>query len=146
MADLPIDAQRVIEQLRAVRQAQGASARTWMPSDTFDTLIIEATREPVQDNEHLRWLHQNWDLTSYLAPPEGHGAKAMVKRLQYRLLMAILRPYFDRLQHFLTENLRALDIVSKRTTDLYTSHLHTIAVLRHDLVDFAHSVDDRLDD
>lgn len=145
MADLPVDARRVVEELRAVRRAQGVAPHGWVPSESFDGALSEVILPPVHENEHLGWMHKNWDLAALLAPPPARGLKGAVRRLQHRLIMAVLGPYLSRLQDYLGVNARAVDVVSRRLDDVASSQLRTVAAVRHDMIDFAHYVDRRLD-
>ena len=145
MADLPVDAQHIVDELRAIRQAHDIPSRTWLPSESFEGTLAEAIRPPVHMNEHLGWLHANWDLGALLAPPPGRGVKGLVKRLQHRLIMVVLAPYLARLQDYLGVNVRAIDDVSRRVDDVASNQLRMIGAVRHDMIDFAHHVDERID-
>jgi hypothetical protein len=145
MADLPVDAQRVVDELRAVRRAQGLSPRSWRPSQSFEGVLIDATRPLVHENEHLGWMHRHWDIGAALAPPPARGVKGLVRKVQHRLIMAVLGPYFIRLQDYLGVNVRAIDTVSKRVDEIGTNQLRMIGAVRHDMIDFAQAVDKRLD-
>lgn len=145
MGDIPVDAQHVVAELRQATRRQGAAPRSWVPSQSFEDTLSDASPPPVHLNQHLGWMHANWDLSALLAPPEGRGPKALVRRLQHRLAMAVLGPYLARLQDYLGVNVRALDTVSRRVDDLSANQLRVLGALRHDLVDFAHHVDEALD-
>ncbi|MGO9197574.1 MAG: hypothetical protein ACLQK4_10675 [Acidimicrobiales bacterium] len=145
MGDIPVDAQQVVDELRLARQARRVPPRSWIPSESFEGTLAEAIRPPVHTNEHLVWLHGNWDLDALLAPPPERGVKGLVKRLQHRLIMAVLAPYFSRLQDYLGVNTRAIDVVSRRVDDVATNQLRMIGAVRHDMIDFAHHIDERID-
>jgi len=145
VADIPIDAQRVIDDLRASRRHAGAAApKSWAPSESFESAIQHLPVAPVHLNEHMVWMHRNWDLTSLLAPPPARGVRGVVRRVVHRLVMAVFAPYFNRLQDYLGVNLRALDDVAKRTDDNSATQLRLMGAVRADLVDFAYHVDERL--
>ncbi len=145
MADLPVDARRVVDELTAIRQAAGMSPRSWSPSETFEGVLIEATQPLVHESQHVEWLHRNWDLGALLAPPPARGVKGLVRRIVHRLVMAVMAPYFARLQDYLGVNVRAIDAVSKRVDEIGTNQLRLIGAVRRDMIDFAHNVDKRLD-
>jgi hypothetical protein len=117
-----------------------------MPSQSFDALLEDADLRPVVLNEHLVWLHQNWNLEQALAPPEGGGAKGWVKRQIHRAVLAVLRPYLQKVQECLAVMVRAVDTVARRVDDQAATQLRTIGAVRADLVDFACHVDERLDE
>ncbi|HLI43953.1 MAG TPA: hypothetical protein VKU92_05730 [Acidimicrobiales bacterium] len=145
MAELPVDARHVVDELRAIRQSEGVSPRGWAPSESFERVLSEAIRPPLHENEHLAWMHRNWDLGALLAPPPARGVRGVVRRLQHRLIMAVLAPYFSRLQEYLAVSTRAVDVASRRVDDVATNQLRMIGAVRHDMIDFAHYVDRRLD-
>ena len=145
MGDVPVDAQRVVDELRAARRQAGVAPRSWLPSASFDSTFDDALRPPVAANEHLGWLHANWDFRSLLAPPPAKGLKGLVKRVMHRLVMAVLAPYFERLQDYIGVSVRAVDTVSRRVDDQGATQVRLVGALRHDLIDFAHHVDERLD-
>jgi phage gp37-like protein len=60
--------------------------------------------------------------------------------------MAVMRPYFDRLQDYVGVNLRAIDAVARRVDDSSVAQLRMMGAVRADLIDFAHHVDERVDD
>jgi hypothetical protein len=60
--------------------------------------------------------------------------------------MAVLRPYFDRMQEFAGVSLRAIDTVAKRVDDDTAAQLRLMEAVRADLIDFAHHVDERVND
>jgi hypothetical protein len=137
MGDIPVDAQHVVDDLRAARQVSQVAPRSWIPSESFEGTLAEAIRPPVHTNADLHWM---------LAPPPGKGIKGGVRRLQHRLIMAVLAPYFSRLQDYLGVNTRAVDAVSRRVDDVATSQLRMIGAVRHDMIDFAHHIDERVGD
>jgi hypothetical protein len=145
MADLSVDARRVVDELISARRAAGMSPGSWSPSASFEGVLIEATQPLVHENQHLEWMHRNWDLASLLAPPPARGVKGIVRRVMHRLVMAVLAPYFARLQDYLGVNVRAVDAVSKRVDQIGTNQLRLIGAVRHDMIDFAHNIDKRLD-
>ena len=146
MGDIPVDAQHVVDDLRAARQVSQVAPRSWIPSESFEGTLAEAIRPPVHTNADLHWMHTNWDVASLLAPPPGKGIKGGVRRLQHRLIMAVLAPYFSRLQDYLGVNTRAVDAVSRRVDDVATSQLRMIGAVRHDMIDFAHHIVERVGD
>lgn len=145
MADLSIDARRVVEDLRAARRGHAVAPRVWTPSESFEAALGDAAPRPVHLSDHLGWMHQNWDLRSALAPRPSPGVKGLVKRVAHRLVMVVLGPYLDRLQDYLGVNARAMDEIARRVDDQGTAHLRLLGAVRSDLIDFAHHVDDRLD-
>jgi len=117
-----------------------------VPSLSFEPLLEDAEVQPVVLNDHLLWLHQNWNLEQALAPPEGGGAKGWAKRLIHRAVLVVLRPYLTQVQDCIGVTLRAVDAVARRVDDQAALQLRTIGAVRADLVDFAQSVDERLDE
>jgi hypothetical protein len=147
MEPLPLDARSVVDELRsAPRPLSAAQPRTWAPSHSFDSLLEDADLEPVASNEHLVWLHANWDLSKTLAPPQGGGVKGWTRRLIHRGVIAVLRPYLVEAQECIAVTLRAVDTVARRVDEQAATQLRTIAGVRADLVDFAQHVDERLDE
>lgn len=147
MEPLPLDARNVVDELRsAPRPLSGALPRTWTPSQSFDALLEDADVQTVALNEHLLWLHQNWDLSKSLAPPGGGGAKGWTKRLIHRGVIAVLRPYLTEAQECIAVTVRAVDTVARRVDELAANQLRTIGAVRADLIDFAQHVDERLDE
>ena len=145
MGDIPLDAQRVVDELRSSRRSAATAApKSWAPSESFESTIQHLSRTPVHLNDHLGWMHQNWDLRSFLAPPRQPGVKGFVRRLVHRAAMAVMAPYLERLQDYLGVNLRALDAIARRVDEDANNQLRVMGAVRADLVDFAHHVDDRL--
>jgi hypothetical protein len=143
VGDIPLDAQRIVDELRASRrQASTSAPRYWIPSELFDPEITTSPRVPVQWNEHLGWMHQNWDLRELLAPPRQRGLEGFIRRLIHRAVMAVLAPYFARLQDYLGVNVRAVDLLSKSVDEDHTTQQRLIEAIRSDVVDFAHHVDE----
>jgi hypothetical protein len=144
VGDIPLDAQRVVDELRASRRQVAAEApKCWTPPESFDSAVTRLVRAPAHESEHLAWMHANWDLTSFLAPPPQRGVKGGVKRIVHRLVMAVLGPYLSHLQDYLAVNNRAVDTVARRSDADFTAHQRLIEAVRADLVDFAHHVDER---
>jgi hypothetical protein len=147
MGDVPLDARRIVDELRSSRRASTLSApEVWVPSEAFEATATQLNRKPVQVSPNLEWLHRNWNLRDLLAPPPGNGLRGIVRRAVHRLVMSALKPYFDRLQDYLMANLRAVDTVAHRTDENATDMLRMLGAIRSDLVDFAHHVDERLSD
>jgi hypothetical protein len=147
MGDIPLDARRVVDELRSSRREAGAVApKVWTPSQSFDSTIQHLNRAPVQLNEHLGWMHENWDMRAFLAPPPITGLRGLARRVAHRAVMAVLGPYLDRLQDYVGVNVRALDSVAKRTDDDSSAQLRLMGAVRADLIDFAHHVDERVHD
>jgi hypothetical protein len=147
MGDIPLDARRLVDELRSSRREVAAVApKVWAPSESFDSTIHQLNRAPVQLNEHLRWMHENWDMRSLLAPPPASGLRGLARRAIHRAVMAVLRPYFDRMQEFAGVSLRAIDTVAKRVDDDTAAQLRLMEAVRADLIDFAHHVDERVND
>ncbi|MHB1987707.1 MAG: hypothetical protein ACYCSF_06955 [Acidimicrobiales bacterium] len=145
MGELPLDAQHVLDELRTARLAHGTTPRSWVPSQSFQSTFGEAIRPPVHLNQHLGWMHANWDLRELLAPPPARGARGFARRMQHRLIMAVMGPYFARLQDYLGVNVRSMDAVSRRVDDVATNQLRMMGAIRHDMIDFAHHVDETVD-
>ncbi|MGD0081834.1 MAG: hypothetical protein ABSD78_01400 [Acidimicrobiales bacterium] len=146
MADIPLDAQRVVDELRTSRREAGTVApKCWAPSESFDSTIQHLARPPVHLNDHLGWMHDNWDLRAMLAPPRGPGVRGLTHRVIHRVVMVVLGPYLDRLQDYLGVNVRALDDVARRADDNSAAQLRLVGAVRADLIDFAHHIDERLD-
>jgi len=97
-------------------------------------------------NDHLEWLHANSDLKQALAPPEGSGFKAWVKRLVHRGVIAVLNPYLVKVQDCIAVTVRALDTVALRVDEQAATQLRTIGAMRADFVDFATHLEERLDE
>ena len=146
MARVPLDARSIVDGLRsAPSPLSGRQPRTWVPSQSFADLLEDAGAEPVLLNEHLRWLHDNWNLEHTLEPPPGGGPKGWLRRSIHRAVMAVLRPHLTQVQECIAVMLRAVDTVARRVDDQAALQLRTIGALRSDLVDFAQHVDERLD-
>ena len=146
MGEVPLDARRVVEELRAARRKAASSApRSWLPSDSFESTLSSTLRPPAHLNEHLQWLHHSWDLRALLAPRPARGMKGLARRLAHRAVMAVLGPYLDRLQDYLGVNVRAIDTIAKRVDDATIAQQRLLGAVRADLVDFARHVDERLD-
>ncbi len=143
MGDIPYDAQRVLDDLRSSRRS--LPARSWTPSESFDSTLLDLAREPVTLNDHLGWLHKNWDLGPFLQPPPGRGLKGMVKRLIHRATLAVFGAYFERLQDCIGVTVRALDTVARRVDEDEAAQLRLLGAVRSDLIEFAHHVDERAD-
>jgi len=146
MEHLPLDARSVVDELRAApRPLAGALPRTWVPSQSFGSLLQDAEVRPVTLDDNLVWLRDNCNLEKALAPPVGGGLKGWVKRLVHRAVLAVLRPYLTGVQECLGATLRAVESVARRVDDQAATQLRTIGAVRADLVDFARGVDERLD-
>ena len=146
MEHLPLDARNVVDELRAApRPLSGSRPRTWVPSQSFGALLVDADVQHVALNENLMWLHDNCNLEHALAPPVGGGLKGWVKRLIHRAVIAVLRPYLTGVQECLGTTLRAVDAIARRVDDQAATQMRTIGAVRADLIDFAQSVDERLD-
>lgn len=146
MEHLPLDARRVVDELRsAPRPSDAGGARTWIPSQSFDSMILDADRPPVHLNDHLNWLHKNWNLEQAIAPPPGGGLKGTVKRLVHRAVVAVLRPYLTQVQDCIGVTVRTLDVIARRVDEEAETQLRTIGAVRADLIDFAGHVDERID-
>lgn len=143
MGDVPVDAQRIVDELRASRRATGVAPRGWNPSEVFADAAVEPSRTPVHLNEDLAFMHRNYHLGGQLAPPPARGVKGIVKKVLHRLVMAVLAPYFERLQEYLAANTRAVDSVSKRVDEVSAHEAHLSRAVKHDLVDLARYVDER---
>jgi hypothetical protein len=147
MGDIPLDARRVVDELRSSRREVGAVApKVWTPSESFDATIQQMNRAPVQLSDHIGWMHENWDMRALLAPPPLVGIRGVVRRIVHRAIMAVMRPYFDRLQDYVGVNLRAIDAIARRVDDASVAQLRMMGAVRADLIDFAHHVDERVND
>lgn len=139
MGELPVDARRIVDELRAERQANAVTPVTWLPARSFDPELRGALGEPLTDNENLAWMHHNWDLSRALQAPGGRGLRSTVRRLLHPLVMAALGPYLAQLQEYVVQNTRAVDRVTRRADALSEG----IDALRYDMLDFAHHIDER---
>jgi hypothetical protein len=147
MDHLPLDAREVVDELRSAPEPpSGHQPRSWVPSASFEPLITDAERPPVVLNEHLQWLHKNWNLEPLLAPPPGGGPRGWVKRVIHRAFTAVLRPYLMRLQDCVGVTVRTLDTIARRVDDQSALQLRSIGTVRSDLLDLARHVDERLDE
>jgi hypothetical protein len=99
---------------------------------------------PVRANEHLGWMHKNWDLRPLVGPPREHGWRGLLKRLVHRLATATFGPYLERLQDYLGVNVRALDEIARRVDELEASQAALIEAVRADFVDLARHVEDHM--
>ncbi len=143
MGDIPVDARRVVNELRSSRtKGAGLAPKTWTPPESLEAPPLRA----VQQNEHLGWMHKNWDLRPLVGPPRDHGWKGRLKRLVHRLATATFGPYLERLQDYLGVNVRALDEVARHVDDLEASQAAFIAAVRADFIDLARHVEDRIGD
>ncbi|MGH9296970.1 MAG: hypothetical protein ACRDZP_03230 [Acidimicrobiales bacterium] len=145
MDGVPLDAQQIVDDLRAARRERGVTAQRWVPSESFEATLGDAARRPVLLSYHLGWMHRNWDLRSALAPDQRKGVKGLVKRATHRLVMVVLGPYLDRLQDYVGVNVRALDELARRVDEQGAAQLRLLAAVRSDLIDFSRQVDQRLD-
>ncbi len=146
MGDIPLDARRVVDELRSSRRTFAATApKSWAPSQSFDATLENMSRPPIHMNDHLAWMHQNWDMRALLAPPPAVGIKGVLRRMAHRTMMAVFAPYFERLQDYVGVNLRAIDALARRIDDDATTQLRMMGAVRADLIDFAHHVDECLD-
>jgi hypothetical protein len=147
MKHVPLEARRVVDELRSTPQPlSGALPSTWVPSQSFDSLLEDAGAAPILLDEHLQWLQENWNLTQSLAAPAGGGAKGWARRLINRAVLAALRPHLLEVQACIAETVRALEAVARRVDDQAATQLRTIGAVRADLVDFAQHVDGRLEE
>lgn len=144
MGEVPVDARRLVDDLRAARRARLVPARTWVPSDAFEAALSEPIGHPVHENEDLAWMHRNHDMSPLLRPPSGEGLAWRLSLLHHRLLMALLRPLFDWLQEWVKHDVRAIDHVSRRSDDLMGNQLRLFESVRDDMTDLAHHVDERI--
>jgi len=120
--------------------------RAWVPSASFEALLEDAEVTPLLLDEHLAWLHENFDLGHALAPPEGTGVRGWTKRWVHRLVLAVMDPYLVKVQDCIAVTVRALDAVARRVDEQAATQLRSIEAVRTDLVDFAQHVDERLDE
>lgn len=144
MEHLPLDAREVVDDLRSTAPSR-SRPRSWAPSQSFDSLVLDAARAPVHLSEHLAWLHRNWNLEAALAPPAGRGIRGYVARLVHRAVLAVLRPYLVRVQDCVGVMLRSIDELARRVDAQGEIELRTVGAVRADLVDFAAHVDERLE-
>ncbi len=145
MGELPGDARRVVDELRSAPGLPDGPVRTWVPSESFEGTLADHLEPPVQTNGHLAWLHANWDFSALLEPPGGPGIRGALARVRHRAVMAVLGPYLERLRDYLGVNARAADELAVRVDALEAKQLRVLGAVRHDLVDFARHVDERLD-
>ncbi|HXY42597.1 MAG TPA: hypothetical protein VEH29_00260 [Acidimicrobiales bacterium] len=144
MGDIPVDAQRVVDKLRAARrEAAAAAPKHWVPPDSFGQALMNLPRTPVHVNPDLNWMHHNWDLRELLAPPRRRGLRGAIHWAAHRVVMVVLGPYLDRLQHYLGVNVRAVDAVTRRVDDDRVAQLSLIEAVRADVIDLAYHVDER---
>ncbi|MGA2530101.1 MAG: hypothetical protein ABSG36_13185, partial [Acidimicrobiales bacterium] len=90
------------------------------------------------------WLQANADFAQALAPPEGNGLKAWVKRLVHRGVIAVLNPYLVKVQDSIAVTVRALEAVARRVDEQGAGQLRAVEAVRSDLVDFATQIEERL--
>jgi hypothetical protein len=144
MEHLPLDARSVVDELRsASTPLSGDGPRTWVPAASFDALLEDAEVVPVALNDHLAWLHANCDLAQTLAPPEGNGVKAVVKRLVHRAVLAVLHPYLVKVQDCIEVTVRAIDTVAARVDEQAAAQLQAVGAMRADLIDLAAHLEKR---
>ncbi len=144
MGELPLDARQVVDELRARRQEAGSAPRSWVPSQSFEQTFEGAARTPVGLNVDLQWLHEHWDLSEWLASPPARGIKGAARRICHRIVLAAIGPYLGKLQDYLAVNVRAVAAASRGVDDQGATQLRFIGAIRHDLIDFAHHVDEHL--
>ena len=144
MGNIPVDAQRVVDKLRATRrEAAAAAPKHWVPPDSFGQAMMNVQRTPVHVNSDLNWMHHNWELRELLAPQRRRGVRGAAYWVAYRMVMAVLGPYLDKLQEYLGVNVRAVDAVSRRVDEDRAAELSVIEAVRSDVIDFAYHVDER---
>ena len=147
MERLPLDARSIVDELRsAPRPPSGNGPRYWVPSASFQALLVEADTAPVALNDHLAWLHENSDLSPLLAPPTGTGLRAWAKRLVHRAVLAAFAPYLVRVQDCIAVTVRAIDTVARRVDEQAATQLRAVEAMRSDLVDFATQLEERLEE
>jgi hypothetical protein len=143
MGDIPVDARRVVNDLRTSRtKGAGLAPRSWTPPQSLEAPPLRSA----QQNEHLGWMHKNWDLRPLIGPPRDHGWKGRLKRLVHRLVTATFAPYLERLQDYLGVNARALQEVASRVDELEAAQAALMAAVRADFVDLARHLEDRMGD
>lgn len=146
MEHLPLDARSVVEQLRAApRPRVGDHPNSWVPSQSFDSLILDAKHTPAHLSAHLAWLHGNWSLEASLAPPTRAGVRGWWRRVTHRAVVRALRPYLAQMQDCVGATVRSLDELARRLDDQEAVQLRTLGAVRSDLVDLATHVDERLE-
>ncbi len=146
MGDIPLDARRLVDELRSSRREGAVAPKVWTPSESFDASMKQLERPPIVLNEHLRWMHENWDMRALLAPPPATGVRGLLRRAIHRAVMAVFSPYFNRLQEFAGVSLRAIDAIAKRVDEDADTQHYVMEAVRGDLIDFAHHVDERVND
>lgn len=146
MGDVPLDAEQVVAELRALRERKGIAPRSWVPSASFEELIGEPPGDPVEENEHLAWLHANWSFRDVALPePAATGLSGATERFVHRIVAGMLRPVLERLSDYAGTNARAVDQLSRRLNEVERRQRSLLAAVRHDLIDLGHHVDERLE-
>ena len=114
-----------------------------MPSDSFDATIQDepSTRAPQRPpragctrtgTSAACWHRRRRGGSAALADAWSTGR------------MAVLGPYFDKMQEYLGVNLRAIDAVAQASRrGSAAAELRIIGAVRADLIDFAYHVDER---
>jgi hypothetical protein len=139
MGEVSVDAEQIVAKLRSQRLESGGGPVGWTPRHSFNPLLHAVGVQPIGENEHLRYLHQHWEVSTTIQVPEGTGLRPALRRLAYRAVMATLKPYIAEVQEYIIENTRAIDAVTRRADELS----ETIEELRQHLLDLSHEVDEQ---
>ncbi|MDA8032703.1 MAG: hypothetical protein M0T71_00845 [Actinomycetota bacterium] len=150
MEDLPgdvhVDAQVVVDHLRALAAAPSSTPRTWLPQATFDALQIRADREPIHLNLALHHLHQKWNMDATRPLPEGTGWQTSLKRTVAKFVDHHLHRYFVEEQDFRAATAQSIDALAYRIDEVSTSDFRALLdLVRADLADLARHVDEQID-
>lgn len=144
-ADLPLDAEHIVEHLRTLRAAApGAAPRGWAPQVTYDGLAARIDRQSVLYQPAIAHLHQFWNVQALGAAPLGRHPRTWLRRFVHRYLEAALGPYFRQELEFRAALTQAIDAIARRLDEVVrTDERELLTVVRDDLFDLAAYVESR---
>jgi len=143
--DPPLDAEHIVQQLRALRaSAPGAAPRGWAPSMTYEELEGRIDRHSVLYHPAIAHLHQFWDAQALGAAPGGRHPRRWLQRFVHRYLESALGPYFRQELEFRAALTQSVDAIARRLDEVVrTDERELLAVVRDDLFDLAAYVEAR---